>query len=579
MKKITLLTVIQLLFCFASLQATVHYVKVNGLGTGTSWTDAAGNIQDLIDKAAAGDEVWVAAGMYYPSYKTDVNNELSRTFLLKEGVRLYGGFAGTEKSITERVLSDSPWYKNGKTEPWEFLNETCLSGDIDGIQDDWAKITVSNDWMWKYSANLEKNSKVVVTSPEGARNETLLDGFIVTGAYENGIIAQEKTIIQNCMVIFNLGGIHSNGSLIINSYIANNQSLRGGGIYNNKGIVENCTIENNNANYGSSTLTAGYGGGIYNFEGEIINCVIKNNHARTYHSGYAYTSAHARAEGGGIYNDNGKVDRCLIMNNSVYCVSYISGGAYRNAYAYGGGILNQNGGTISNCCVTNNKIYASSSYATGGSTGGGLCNTSIGIVYNSTVINNVKYPAPGAGSYITNDYYQADNSFSYNCITETTDIGQHFVLPTSFTGIANNEGQSAELLQANWSLKPGSKYIDAGTTDKLPGWILTGTDLAGNPRINNGKIDMGAYEYSTQSTGINHLRQNNFTVFPNPADDFINISGLQLNESIYIFNMNGQIVLTYTATGKDEKLSVGHFPSGIYFVYVANRPTVKWIKK
>ena len=41
---------------------TIRYVKVDGTGDGSSWANAANNIQTMINNSASGDEVWVAAG-------------------------------------------------------------------------------------------------------------------------------------------------------------------------------------------------------------------------------------------------------------------------------------------------------------------------------------------------------------------------------------------------------------------------------------------------------------------------------------------------------------------------------------
>ena len=85
--------------------AKTYYVKPGGSdqNTGTSWAAPLKTVTKAVEKAKYGDEVWVAAGTY----------KHGRPIAMKNGVSMYGGFAGTEKAKTAR---------SGK-------NETVLSGE------------------------------------------------------------------------------------------------------------------------------------------------------------------------------------------------------------------------------------------------------------------------------------------------------------------------------------------------------------------------------------------------------------------------------------------------------------------
>jgi hypothetical protein len=60
------------------------------LHDGSSWTSAFLAVQEGLDAAAAGDQVWVAGGTY------------PERIVLKAGVALFGGFAGTEFLLSQR---------------------------------------------------------------------------------------------------------------------------------------------------------------------------------------------------------------------------------------------------------------------------------------------------------------------------------------------------------------------------------------------------------------------------------------------------------------------------------------------
>jgi hypothetical protein len=571
-KTAAFLTVCVLFAGWVNLQAkTIYYVTQEGTGDGASWNNASDNIQDMIDKASVGDEIWVAVGTYFPTRQTDAADARSKTFLLKNGVHLYGGFAGTETSITQREKENS-W-------AWMFSNPTFLSGDIDGVQDSWTKTGNSDSWLWNFSG-LDGNCYYVVTCPAEIVDETVLDGFVVRRASGKkrdltkigaGIYNTGKMLVKNCEVDLNNGrGIYNVGGTITDCYIRNNIAA-GSGIYNSGGTVKNCLIMEN-VNYYEVNYTVALGGGIYNNGGEVSECLIIDNHVRTYLLSETSPIPRMRSQGGGIYNNKGKVDRCYVFDNSTYCYNGSVPGASHYAEADGGGIYNY-GGEVGNCCIYNNQTVAfarinNSYYAF--ASGGGIYNYMDGNadskIYNLTVVMNKGGNYMGSGSM-------------KNCITASTDAEIHFVKPTSFTGKSTTDQQFDVLWEANFSLKAGSSYIDAGSTADLPDWIINGVDIDGNPRIHSGKIDLGAYEYNGSPSGIKELLQTKVAVSFNLATQSIILSGLQGNETLRFYDINGNLLFVRQATGEKETIPVGHLPSGVYFVKTNNGQALKWVKK
>jgi len=76
--------------------------------------DDACILQTALTVAVSGYEIWAAVGTYKPT--SDVNDRTA-TFQLKDGVALYGGFAGTETARSDRNPA---------------ARITILSGDLNG---------------------------------------------------------------------------------------------------------------------------------------------------------------------------------------------------------------------------------------------------------------------------------------------------------------------------------------------------------------------------------------------------------------------------------------------------------------
>lgn len=125
-------------------------------GDGSSWNAPLTELRDALSAAANAangiTQIWVAKGTYKPS-----TTDPAASFVLTHNVPVYGGFAGTENSITNRIIG---------------LNPVVLSGDIDNND------ILSNGVVLK-PANLQgTNSYHVVTANSG---NITLDGVIITG--------------------------------------------------------------------------------------------------------------------------------------------------------------------------------------------------------------------------------------------------------------------------------------------------------------------------------------------------------------------------------------------------------------
>ncbi|MFM2392774.1 MAG: hypothetical protein RLZZ546_756, partial [Bacteroidota bacterium] len=119
-------------------------------GNGRSWECAFKTIDEALSAAVYGDSIFVKAGTYYAITKIN-NDNRSATFSLKAGVKMFGGFNGTEVNINQRSLG---------------LNKTILSGN--GVTPGYY---------------LDDSYHVVYSKGMGIDTNTVLDGFII----QNGL--------------------------------------------------------------------------------------------------------------------------------------------------------------------------------------------------------------------------------------------------------------------------------------------------------------------------------------------------------------------------------------------------------
>lgn len=71
---------------------------------------------------------------------------------------------------------------------------------------------------------------------------------------------------------------------------------------------------------------------------------------------------------------------------------------------------------------------------------------------------------------------------------------------------------------------------------------------------------------------------NSLKVYPNPANDFITLSGLKKEENYRIFNVLGTEILKGTILDSG-KIEIQNFSKGLYFLEFDNGYTIKIIKE
>lgn len=76
-------------------------IEATGLNNGTSWANAFNDLQDALEAVEYYNDVtaiWIAEGQYYPSIPSGRN----ASYVLRDSVKIYGGFIGIESSLAER---------------------------------------------------------------------------------------------------------------------------------------------------------------------------------------------------------------------------------------------------------------------------------------------------------------------------------------------------------------------------------------------------------------------------------------------------------------------------------------------
>ena len=361
------------------------------------------------------------------------------------------------------------------------------------------------------------------------------------------------------------GSIYSGFSKIkiVNSKIINNYATCGGGI-----ALEFCTAILKN-NFIAHNISGNKGGGIY-CRNSYLNSgsVIESN-----------TISHnfATQEGGGIYGQRLKVSNSLIHSNSA---------------EYGGGLFCRGDNVIVNCTITNN----SAQFKGGGlyCTQSELTNVIDCIFWDDNAVEGgdevalyaywyydwismINAWSPANASFYYDDIESGIGSFYLNYEGSTPQYPIIYYIPYYYN--LDSDPLFINPENGNFRFFSDSPCINTGTPDTI-GLNLPEYDLDGNPRIYDGRIDMGCYEW--QGTETNNIQYSIYNIqlrnYPNPFNPSTTISfSMQNNRNvkISIYNIKGQkvkqLVRNQLSSGQHSVVWNGRdennqpVSSGIYF--------------
>ena len=348
-----------------------------------------------------------------------------------DGVALYGGFAGTEMTLTERDWS---------------VHEVILSGDL-GIADD----------------NTD-NAVTVVYCGEGIA--AALDGLTIE---EGKADIWSNSHLEWCYGggIYNAGGLALTDCLIRDNYAYNG----GGGTYN-VGTFDatTATFRENHASYG--------GAGVHNCgDARFAEVAFHSNIASTYNAG-----------GGAVWGDGGtlQVDRCLFLAN----VAERGAGIYQNEGSatvanciFVGNEARLDGGGVYVGELSTHTLLVNSTFA------GNTANTGAGLYAapgaRPRIANSLFAENEADDRRELRGILSADSGHN---LVGPDPLFVRNPSPGSDGSWGTGDDDFGDL-----RLTAQSPAIDVGLDEALPPEVTEDSD--GNPRLFGGRVDTGAYEY------------------------------------------------------------------------------------
>lgn len=486
----------------APVQAAVRYVNAAAVGAnnGTSWTDAFTDLQLALAEAQPGDEIWVKAGTYTPGPPGD---EVS-SFPMGDGVALYGGFAGTETSRSQR--------------DWN-AHVTILSGDV-GNDDEYGSPT------WYIGWNIHSANSDHVLVAGGVGPTAVLDGFTITAGHSaftagSGLLVEGGSpTVTNCTFLRNEAGWGAGAGMSVNngspaiSHCLYTQNwchiCNGAGLYvtgASSPVIEDCTFTENHATADSGSTGQGCAISLWNSAPVTIRrCTFQYNVTSRFSLG---SIEYARGAGISAFSSVVDVSDCIF---------------HHNAADFGTGIAAWNEGSVTNCAFWGNTATFSSAgimcfaatpktltvtnCSIAGNTGGEA--VAFEAFYSAEIVlqNSIIWDNTATGEEVDprDRQFNGNATIRYSCVKDllTAPPGEDPYNPADYPGSFDADPLFVNRPAGDLHLSPDSPCIDAGGNPYVPAGVTMDLDQrarfcddpavpdtgTGSPPI----VDLGSYE-------------------------------------------------------------------------------------
>ncbi len=97
-----------------------------------------------------------------------------------------------------------------------------------------------------------------------------------------------------------------------------------------------------------------------------------------------------------------------------------------------------------------------------------------------------------------------------------------------------------------------------------------GTSLGADPDFSN---DQSCFTLIVGPTSVNEVSMDQFSAYPNPANDIVNVVSPVAFETVRLFDMTGREVYSYTGKTLSHQINVASFQTGMYFLVIEGNNT------